>query len=157
MSDDNASILTKDRFGHADRNNSTAATTPEWGQGSFVKLYTSFMRVPGLSLAAKWVYLAIVDRIGDNGTAWPGYDRIGKDTNLSCSTVKRAIGELTATGLLVSSSRGPGLSNTYSIPDPATQHKTHPGQNDSGQNGQGTLVKLTSDPGQIDPIDNQTH
>ena len=48
---------------------------------------------------AKLVFGVIVDRIGNNEEAWPGYARIAEDTGLHRDSVKGAVAELIATRL----------------------------------------------------------
>lgn len=73
------------------------------------------VRDPSLSrgdLATLW---AVADRIGKDGTAWPGYGRLAKDTNLHRATVGRAIAKLVAGGYLVKNSGGLGKPNIYRL------------------------------------------
>lgn len=70
-------------------------------------------RRPDLSRGDIAVLWAILDRIGADGTAWPGYSRIAADTGLCRSTVTRSIRKLVAGGLLQRDSGGPGKPNRY--------------------------------------------
>ena len=93
------------------------ATRSDLSQEKFVQLPKRIMRRRGSSPTAKLVFAVIVDRIGANGSAWPGYSRIAADTGLHLSTVKRAVKGLIEAGLLRKFPRGRGLSNMYTIPN----------------------------------------
>ena len=70
----------------------------------------------------KIVWAVIVDRIGDNESAWPGTRRIAKDSGLNRGTVKAAIRRLSGKGLLDIEPGRDGDTNRYrvggSIADP---------------------------------------
>lgn len=80
---------------------------------SFWHLVGAATRRPDLSRGDIAVLWAILDRIGADGTAWPGYGRIAADTGLCRSTVTRCIRKLVASGLLQRDSGGPGRPNRY--------------------------------------------
>lgn len=77
------------------------------------RLVGAATRRPGFTHADVAVLWAILDRIGADGTAWPGYGRIAADTGLDRSTVSRSIRKLTAEGFILRESGGPGKSNRY--------------------------------------------
>lgn len=58
---------------------------------------------------------SIAGRIGDDGTAWPGFGRLATDTGLHRSTVERSIDRLEAAGYLARESGGIGRSNRYRL------------------------------------------
>lgn len=58
---------------------------------------------------------SIAGRIGDDGTAWPGFGRLATDTGLHRSTVERSIDRLEASGYLMRESGGIGRSNRYRL------------------------------------------
>lgn len=89
--------------------------------GQFAKLPLDVLARRDLRPAAKLVYAAIADAIGGNGKAWPGYGRLGMLAGLPAGTVKRAVGELVAAGLLVKTPRGRGRSNVYVVGDNRAQ------------------------------------
>ena len=68
---------------------------------------------------AKAVYMYLKDRSNAQGECWPGIKTIARELNLSRSTVKRAIADLTAHGYLKKEPQfrenGSSSSNLYSI------------------------------------------
>ena len=72
-----------------------------------------------LSHKAKAVYIYLCDRSNTQGQSWPGIRRIGTDLNLSRSTVKRALRELTERQYIRKEARyrdnGGKTSNLYTV------------------------------------------
>lgn len=68
-----------------------------------------------LSPAAKLVYEVLSDRIGTNGTCWPGCRRLADDIGVNRGTVIDAIRQLEAVGLIVVERQPNGRSNRYSL------------------------------------------
>ena len=68
---------------------------------------------------AKTVYMYLKDRCNAAGECWPGINTIARELNLSRSTVKRAIADLTEHGYLKKESRfrenGSSSSNLYVV------------------------------------------
>ena len=68
---------------------------------------------------ARAVYMYLRDRADAEGKCWPGIKTIARELNLSRSTVKRAIADLTAHGYLKKEPQfrenGSSSSNLYSI------------------------------------------
>lgn len=56
---------------------------------------------------------SIASRLGEDGTAWPGFGRLASDTKLHRSTVERSIDRLEGCGYLLRESGGIGRSNRY--------------------------------------------
>ena len=54
---------------------------------------------------ARAVYMYLKDRTGAQADCWPAVNTIAKDMNLSRSTVKRALHDLTSAGLIEKESR----------------------------------------------------
>lgn len=54
---------------------------------------------------ARAVYMYLKDRTGAKSDCWPAINTIAKDMNLSRSTVKRALHDLTGAGLIEKESR----------------------------------------------------
>jgi DNA-binding MarR family transcriptional regulator len=96
--------------------------TAEVAPARFVKLPWHVLARSDLSPAAKLLYAAIMDRIGENGEAWPGVRRLASDCGLSPATVVAAIRRLETVGLLavehVSGNPG-GRTNHYRLPERA--------------------------------------
>jgi hypothetical protein len=68
-----------------------------------------------LCSADKIVWAVLRDRIGDNGSCWPGVRSLGKDTGLPKSTVAESISRLENAGDLKVEHRSNGQSNRYYI------------------------------------------
>ncbi len=54
---------------------------------------------------ARAIYMYLKDRAGKGQDCWPAVNTIAKDMNLSRSTVKRALHDLTGAGLIEKESR----------------------------------------------------
>lgn len=54
---------------------------------------------------ARAVYMYLKDRTGAKADCWPAVNTIAKDMNLSRSTVKRALHDLTSAGLVEKEAR----------------------------------------------------
>jgi DNA-binding MarR family transcriptional regulator len=74
-------------------------------EGHYVKLSLDILETPELTPAAKLIFAAIANRVGDNGECWPGQRQLAKDCGLGLKAANRAISELVAMGKIV---REPG-------------------------------------------------
>lgn len=72
-------------------------------------------RDPRLSRGDLAVLHSIAGRIGDDGTAWPGFGRLATDTGLHRSTVERCIDRLEESAYITRESGGIGKSNRYRL------------------------------------------
>ena len=54
---------------------------------------------------SKYVYLYLCDRVNRDGICWPSIATIAKELELSKSTVRRALNDLRAAGLLTTKQR----------------------------------------------------
>lgn len=96
--------------------NGSGALAGRQGHGGVVRYWRLVgvaARRSDLSRGDIAVLWAILDRIGADGTAWPGYGRIAADTGLCRSTVTRCIRKLVAGGLLHRDSGRLGKPNRY--------------------------------------------
>ena len=66
----------------------------------FVQLPSELFSRPDLTPADKLVFMAIRDRIGQNGASWPGQRRLAEDCGLRKSTVADAVARLEHLGLI---------------------------------------------------------
>jgi hypothetical protein len=78
----------------------------------------------GVSGYAKAVYIYLCRRSDDEGKSFPGYGTIAKEVGFSKSSIRRAVDELIAAGLLVKENRGRKesgefYSNEYTLIHPA--------------------------------------
>ena len=87
-----------------------------------MSLFGSLYTESQLPSRARLVYMYLRDRSGRKGTCWPGLKTIAKDLNLSPSTVKRALNDLSHLGLISKEPRfrenGGSTSNLYKICNP---------------------------------------
>jgi hypothetical protein len=74
--------------------------TAEVAPARFVKLWRDVLVHRRLSSTAKIVHAVLVDRLGDNGTCWPGQRRIARDCGTTPKAVNRAVRELERAGLV---------------------------------------------------------
>jgi DNA-binding transcriptional ArsR family regulator len=68
--------------------------------------------------ARKLTLIALADRAGDDGVCWPSVAKIAHDTELSESTVRRALRELCELGLIEVQRRrvdGASMTNAYRL------------------------------------------
>jgi DNA-binding transcriptional MocR family regulator len=90
------------------------------------------MRESDLTAHEILVYMALLNRAGGSGLAWPSHARIARESRTSVSTVKRTIKSLEVRGLIVKQVRkradGANESNVYRVatftraaPKPAVQ------------------------------------
>ena len=82
--------------------------------GHFDSIYTS-----ELSHRARTVYMYLKDRANNKGQCWPGIKTIAVDLDLSTSTVRRALDDLSKAGLVSKTHRwrenGSYSSNLYQL------------------------------------------
>jgi hypothetical protein len=80
----------------------------------FLKIPLSILSRTDLTSTEKLIICSLIDRSGNNGVAWPGYDRIGKDLGVTKVAVLNAVKSLERSGWLVVD-RQNGMSNRYRI------------------------------------------
>lgn len=68
-----------------------------------------------LSAPAKSVLFSLLERLGENASAWPSQQTIASDTGFSERSVRSALGELGERGFVESRRRGLGLTNLYTV------------------------------------------
>jgi DNA-binding MarR family transcriptional regulator len=80
-----------------------------------------FVRVPkpilarrDLTASAKLIYGSLVDRMGNNGRAWPGLRRIAADVGCNPKTALSAVKMLSDSGL-IETLKSEGRSNSYRL------------------------------------------
>lgn len=90
----------------------------------FYKLPQSLAGSPDIPPAAKIVFAAVADMIGNNGYCWPGVRQLGRKCGILPKTVCRAIETLEAKGYLMIERRSSGRSNIYRIGQSVPQNGT---------------------------------
>lgn len=103
----------------------------------FYRLPQNIMLRTDVKPSSKLVYMAIVDRIGNNGKSWPGVRRISRDCGLGRNTVIRAVEELSQLGLLCIEHQITGKSNHYTVPKMGALSDSDRAQIGCAQNGAG--------------------
>ena len=89
---------------------------PELGPGYFIQARSDFMRAEHISSDAKVLYAILLSYCGAGNTAWPGLDRLGRECgSISKPTVRKALGELEALGLITVKRRGLTQTNLYHV------------------------------------------
>lgn len=68
---------------------------------TYIKLTTDVLQRRDLSSTAKLVYAVLADRIGHNGSCWPGQRRLAADCGVNVKAAHRAIDELATAGLIM--------------------------------------------------------
>lgn len=92
------------------------SVSPGQLRSGYGPIYRYLSRCGGIiTPAAKLVLLNILERLGQKGMAWPSQETIAADTGFSEPTVRRALSELSALGLLAKHRRGQGLTNQYFV------------------------------------------
>jgi DNA-binding transcriptional regulator YhcF (GntR family) len=88
----------------------------------FYKLPEDLMKRRDLTLTAKVIFAVLLRRQGDNGEAWPGYERLADDAGISKMSAIRATQELEKNGLIEVTIRGGGMKKTnhYKLPETVT-------------------------------------
>ena len=110
----------------------------------FVKLPWPILNRTDLTLIAKVVYAVIVDRIGENGHAWPGVLQLSRDIDCGRQSVLRALSQLEAAGLLIITRRANGQVNHYALPTSTTVVPVP--ERDRYQGGTGTSTTVVPEP-----------
>jgi len=68
-----------------------------------------------MSAPAKLVLLNLLERLGQNSSAWPSQKTISADTGLSERTVRDALRDLEEMRFITTQRRGPGATNAYDL------------------------------------------
>jgi hypothetical protein len=89
---------------------------PELGPGYFIQARSDFMRAEHVSSDAKVLYAILLSYCGAGDQAWPGVERLGRECgSISRPTVRKALGELQALGLITVTRRGLTQTNLYHV------------------------------------------
>ena len=89
---------------------------PELGPGYFVQTRADFLRHEGFSPTVTRLYQVLLTYCGAGDTAWPGQDRLARECGgLSVPTIRKALDELIAAGLVTETRRGLNRTNLYHV------------------------------------------
>ena len=83
--------------------------------GKFYKLGRTLAARRDLRPTDKLIMAVLADRIGGNGTCWPGLRSLARDTGLTRPTILQSISRLERTGMLAVQRRGSGRKNSYNL------------------------------------------
>ena len=88
-------------------------------RSGFVLLPRTVLHTPGLSRDAKLLYAVLLSYAWQEGSCFPGYDRLQEDLGCSVNSVTKYMQELERAGLISRRRRGLGKTTVYTIHDPA--------------------------------------
>lgn len=85
-------------------------------RAGFTQIPNAILRRPDVSAGAKLTYMALLSYAWQQGSCFPGQDRLAEDTGAGKRSVVRYLQELQVAGLLVVKRRGLGRTNIYTLP-----------------------------------------
>ncbi len=133
------------------------------GPPTWAKIPHRLMARTDLSATAKLVWAAIVDRIGENDSAWPGIRTIAADVGMvEPRNVLPHIRALSAAGEIIVEKGGPGGANRYRLPSAAASTALLNRQRAVDSPPSAVIsppgaVKATTEPDPVTKPSNQTH
>jgi len=100
----------------------------------FVQLPKQVLWASNISRDAKLLYAVLLGYAWQEGSCFPGYDRLSLDMGATRKIVRKYMQELEGVGLIAQKRRGLGLTNLYRLPDlrlaqldiPERFNRTHP-------------------------------
>jgi hypothetical protein len=87
-------------------------------RGGFVLLPRTLLHAPGLSRDAKLLYAVLLSYAWQQGSCFPGAERLQHDLGCGKNQVTRYLQELEAAGLVSRRRRGQGKTTVYTLHDP---------------------------------------
>lgn len=94
---------------------SSNVSLPQLRRG-FGPIYRKLSRCGSeLSIAERMVLINLLERLGQNGKAWPSRQRMADDLGISTKSVDRAVARLVANGWISTVRRGLGQPNDYYV------------------------------------------
>jgi hypothetical protein len=94
-------------------------------RSGFVLLPRSILHAPGLSRDAKLLYAVLLSYAWQEGSCFPGYERLKADLQCGINQVTKYMVELEQAGLITRRRRGLGKTNLYTINDLPSPHLSH--------------------------------
>ncbi len=88
---------------------------PELVHGYWVRVASAFIRSPRFTPTAKTLYTLLLTYAGQRCVAWPGQVTLCEVLAVSPNTLRKALGELSAAGLVAIQRRGDGKTARYSV------------------------------------------
>jgi hypothetical protein len=89
-------------------------------RGGFVLLPRTLLHAPGLSRDAKLLYAVLLSYAWQQGSCFPGYERLQHDLQCSVNSVTKWMQELEGVRLVTRRKRGQGKTTVYTLLDPPT-------------------------------------
>ena len=83
--------------------------------GRFYKLPIDVAALRSIRPADKVIYAVLADRMGTNGSCWPGVRRLAQDSGLDAATVPQSVKRLERAAMVKVERRGNGRSNVYRL------------------------------------------
>jgi hypothetical protein len=108
-------------LGPGDADDSTAGTLAVASaalRGGFVLLPRALLHAPGLSRDAKLLYAVLLSYAWQQGSCFPGYERLQQDLQCSVNSVTKWMQELQGARLVTRRKRGQGKTTLYTLHDP---------------------------------------
>ena len=87
-------------------------------RGGFVLLPRTLLHAPGLSRDAKLLYAVLLSYAWQQGSCFPGYERLQADLQCSVNSVTKWMQELQDARLVTRRRRGQGKTTLYTLHDP---------------------------------------
>ena len=88
-------------------------------RAGFVLLPRALLQAPGLSRDAKLLYAVLLSYAWQQGSCFPGYQRLQADLGCGINQVTKYLRELEGAGLITRRRRGLGKTTVYTLHDPA--------------------------------------
>ena len=104
--------------GADDRDAGTLAVASAALRGGFVLLPRTLLHAPGLSRDAKLLYAVLLSYAWQQGSCFPGYERLQVDLQCSVNSVTKWMQELQGARLVSRRRRGQGKTTLYTLHDP---------------------------------------
>ena len=89
-------------------------------RGGFVLLPRTLLHAPGLSRDVKLLYAVLLSYAWQQGSCFPGYERLQHDLQCSVNSVTKWMQELEGVRLVTRRKRGQGKTTVYTLLDPPT-------------------------------------
>jgi predicted transcriptional regulator len=88
---------------------------PELVHGYWVRVASAFIRSPRFTTTAKALYTLLLTYAGERCVAWPGQTTLCESLGVSKNTLRKALEELSAAGLVTTQRRGDGKTARYFV------------------------------------------
>src|SRR3712207_4743925 len=100
-------------------------------RAGFTQIPNSILRRPDITLGAKVTYMVLLSYAWQEGSCFPGQDRMAHDMGVSRRSVIIYLQQLQETGLVRVIRRGKNKTNLYVLTKSGSADSAHPGSADS--------------------------